>query len=613
MTAIEKAWREYVVYLAQSYIGCKESDGSHKKIVDLYNSHKPLARGYTLKYTDSWCSGFASAIAIKAGLTDIIPTEVGCEKHVQLFKNHPISKWEEDGTKAPEPGDYIFYNWDKSSQPNDGSADHVGIVERVNNNVITTIEGNYSDSVKRRTLIVGAGNIRGYGRPAYWTLKTMPPSYERDTSATSTTALLKRGDRNDAVRALQNNLISLGYSCGSAGADGDFGPGTEAAVRSFQSKNGLTVDGIAGPATLTAIQTALKKASQPTITTSKLKYTNSNPPFVCMQKNSTCYKGTGKMQIKGVLWHSTGANNPWLKRYVQPYEGDSGYNEAIAKLGKNVNKNDWNHITRQAGLNAWVGKMGDGVVGCVQTMPWDYRPWGCGSGPKGSCNDGWIQFEICEDSLTNETYLKQVYEEACQLTAYLCKKYNIDPNGTINFKGVNVPTILCHADSNALGLGSNHGDINHWFPKFGKSMATVRADVAKLMNATSSSTSSNISNSSTTKVQLYRIRKTWTDSKTQMGAYSSLENAKKACDKLGGDYKVFDAEGKVIYTPAKPFTPYIVRVNVEKLNVRAQPNNTSKIVMVLNKGAYTIVEEKNGFGKLKSGAGWIDLAYTTKK
>ena len=257
--------------------------------------------------------------------------------------------------------------------------------------------------------------------------------------------------------------------------------------------------------------------------------------------------------------------------------------------------------------------MGDGVVGCVQTMPWDYRPWGCGSGPKGSCNDGWIQFEICEDGLTNETYLKQVYEEACQLTAYLCKKYNIDPNGTINFKGVNVPTILCHADSNALGLGSNHGDINHWFPKFGKSMATVRADVAKLMNATSSSASSNTSNSSITKVQLYRIRKTWSDSKTQMGAYSSLENAKKACDKLGGDYKVFDAEGKVIYTPAKPFTPYIVRVNVEKLNVRAQPNNTSKIVMVLNKGAYTIVEEKNGFGKLKSGAGWIDLAYTTKK
>lgn len=108
MTAIEKAWREYVVYLAQSYIGCKESDGSHKKIVDLYNSHKPLARGYVLKYTDSWCSGFASAIAIKAGLTDIIPTEVGCEKHVQLFKNHPISKWEENGTKVPEPGDYIF-------------------------------------------------------------------------------------------------------------------------------------------------------------------------------------------------------------------------------------------------------------------------------------------------------------------------------------------------------------------------------------------------------------------------------------------------------------------------------------------------------------------------
>lgn len=616
MTAIEKAWREYVVYLAQSYIGCKESDGSHKKIVDLYNSHKPLARGYTLKYTDSWCSGFASAIAIKAGLTDIIPTEVGCEKHVELFKSHPLSKWEEDGTITPTYGDYIFYNWDSNVQPNDGSADHVGIVERVNGNKITVIEGNYSDSVKRRVLIVGDGNIRGYGIPAYNTLKTMPPEYERDTSAQSTTAILKRGSKGDIVRNLQNNLLSLGYNCGSAGADGDYGPSTEAAVRSFQSKNGLTVDGIAGPATLTAIQNALKKASQPTITNSKMKYSDSNPPFVCMMKNSTCYKQTNKMTIKGVLWHSTGANNPNLKRYVQPYEGDAGYDTIKAKLGNNVNKNDWNHIYKKAGLNAWIGKFADGTIGTVQTMPWDYRPWGCGSGTKGSCNDGWIQFEICEDNLTDSSYLNKVYEEACQLTAYLCKKYNIDPNRTVSLNNVAVPTILCHGDSNALGLGSDHVDINHWFPKFGKSMATVRADVAKLLNTSSSSSSGSTGSgttSSTTKVSLYRLRKSWADSKSQMGAYSSLQNAKNACDKLGSDYKVFDNEGNVVYTPAKPFEPYIVRTTVDKLNVRAKPNSSSKITTVAKKGTYTIVGEENGFGKLKSGAGWIDLAYTVKK
>jgi hypothetical protein len=114
-------------------------------------------------------------------------------------------------------------------------------------------------------------------------------------------------------------------------------------------------------------------------------------------------------------------------------------------------------------------------------MPWDYRPWGCGSGAKGSCNNGWIQFEICEDGLTDANYFNQVYKEACELTAYLCELYGIDPHGTVNMNGVNVPTILCHADSCKLGLGSNHGDVLHWFPKFGKNMELVKNDVAALM------------------------------------------------------------------------------------------------------------------------------------
>ena len=70
----EQELRQSVVRIAQGWLGCKESNGSHKKIIDLYNSHKPLARGYPVKYTDAWCSTFASAVAIKAGLTDIIPT-----------------------------------------------------------------------------------------------------------------------------------------------------------------------------------------------------------------------------------------------------------------------------------------------------------------------------------------------------------------------------------------------------------------------------------------------------------------------------------------------------------------------------------------------------------
>ena len=88
-----------------------------------------------------------------------------------------------------------------------------------------------------------------------------------------------------------------------------------------------------------------------------MKYSKSNPPMKCMMTQSTCYKGTKKMTVKGVLWHSTGANNPTLKRYVQPDDGAPDRAELLSKLGTNANKNDWNHIDTQAGLNAWIGKL----------------------------------------------------------------------------------------------------------------------------------------------------------------------------------------------------------------------------------------------------------------
>ena len=135
-----------------------------------------------------------------------------------------------------------------------------------------------------------------------------------------------------------------------------------------------------------------------------MKYSMVNKPLVCMQTQSTCYKSTQKMDVKGVLWHSTGANNPWLKRYVQPSDNDPDRLKMLEILGVNNNKNDWNHKSVQAGLNCWIGKLADGSVSTVQTMPWDYRPWGCGSGKKGSCNTGWIQFEICEDGLSDPVY-----------------------------------------------------------------------------------------------------------------------------------------------------------------------------------------------------------------
>ena len=217
-----------------------------------------------------------------------------------------------------------------------------------------------------------------------------------------------------------------------------------------------------------------------------MKYNTVDKPLVCMMTNSTCYKGTRKMTGPsgqncpvGILWHSTGANNPALKRYVQPSNNDSNYNNLMKLLGKNQYNNDWNHIYYQAGVNAFIGKLEDGTVTTVQVMPWDYRPWGCGNGSKGSCNNGWIQFEICEDNLSSADYFNKVYNEAIELTAYLCKLYNINPNATVMYNGVKVPSILCHNDSYKLGFGTGHADVMHWFPKYGKSMDTVRVDVAK--------------------------------------------------------------------------------------------------------------------------------------
>jgi hypothetical protein len=277
----------------------------------------------------------------------------------------------------------------------------------------------------------------------------------------------------------------------------------------------------------------------------KMKYSASNKPLVCMQTQSTCYKGTSKMTVKGVLWHSTGANNPNLRRYVQPSDDAADRAQMLKLLGTNTNKNDWNHTSVQAGLNCWIGKLADGTVTTIQTMPWDYRPWGCGSGSKGSCNNGWIQFEICEDGLTDKAYFEKAYKEACELTAYLCEMYDIDPEGTVDYNGVKVPTILCHADSHKLGLGSNHGDVNHWFPKHGKSMATVRKDVAKLMGNKTSVIEPEPEKPSTK--EMYRVRKTWEDVKSQIGAYTNLDNAKVACDKAGAGYEVYNSKGEAVY------------------------------------------------------------------
>lgn len=158
--------RDQVISQAKAWLGKKESDGSHKEIIDVYNSHKPLARGYSVTYTDAWCATFVSAVAIKCGLTDIIPTECGCGQMIALFQK--LGEWIENDAYVPSPGDVIFYDWqDSGSGDNTGWPDHVGIVETVSGSTITVIEGNRINAVGKRTLQVNGKYIRGYGVPKY--------------------------------------------------------------------------------------------------------------------------------------------------------------------------------------------------------------------------------------------------------------------------------------------------------------------------------------------------------------------------------------------------------------------------------------------------------------
>ena len=158
--------RENLVKTAVGYIGKKEATGGHKPIIDIYNAHKPLAGGYKVKYTDEWCATFVSAMAIKCGITNIIPTECSCERMIALFKK--LGAWQENDAYTPKPGDVIFYDWqDSGTGDNTGHSDHVGIVESVNGSVLSIIEGNMSEAVGRRTIKVNGRYIRGYGVPKF--------------------------------------------------------------------------------------------------------------------------------------------------------------------------------------------------------------------------------------------------------------------------------------------------------------------------------------------------------------------------------------------------------------------------------------------------------------
>ena len=159
--------RSAVVSLAQSWVGKKESDGSYKTIIDIYNSFTgAFPRGTKMQYGWAWCAATWSALAIKLGYTDIMPIEISCYYLIEAAKKMGI--WVENDAYVPKPADAILYDWDDSGAgDNTGTPDHIGTVEKVEGSLITVIEGNYSNAVKRRVLEVNGRYIRGYICPKY--------------------------------------------------------------------------------------------------------------------------------------------------------------------------------------------------------------------------------------------------------------------------------------------------------------------------------------------------------------------------------------------------------------------------------------------------------------
>ena len=159
--------RETFVAKMRSYIGATQGDINHRHIVDTYNSHTPLARGYKVKYTDPWCATTVSAAAIECGYTKLIPTECSCTRMIELLKTKGV--WNGDDNYIPKPGDIIFYNWGAKTEVEDvdGLANHVGVVESVSNGKITVIEGNKDKKCARRTIKIGWKYIHSYGVPMF--------------------------------------------------------------------------------------------------------------------------------------------------------------------------------------------------------------------------------------------------------------------------------------------------------------------------------------------------------------------------------------------------------------------------------------------------------------
>ena len=346
-----------------------------------------------------------------------------------------------------------------------------------------------------------------------------------------------------------------------------------------------------------------------------------------------CYIAAQKMIPQGIVVHSTGANNPDLKRYV----------DAVDEVGVNRYGNHWNTATpggRKVCVHAFIGYDKSGQVRVAEILPLDICCWGVGKGKKGSynTNPAYIQFEICEDGLKDKTYYQKAFSVAAKYCAELCRTHNIS-----------IDKIVGHCEAYRMGYGSNHSDPEHWMKKFGETMDDFRKQVSEILKTKEvkkeNKEETATQNTFIEKGDLVSIafNATYYNGKP-IPSWVKNHNWYVATEPVG-DRVVIDKNEKGTNSICSPINknfltvvkksnatvstnvtqkensnncPYRVKITADCLYIRkGAGTNTVAVGSITDKGVYTIVEEKTGvgatkWGKLKSGAGWISLDYVRK-
>lgn len=330
--------------------------------------------------------------------------------------------------------------------------------------------------------------------------------------------------------------------------------------------------------------------------------------------NNLCFKNGQKMVPQGIVVHSTGANNPELRRYVNAPE----------KVGKNQYDNHWDRAMpegRKVCVHAFIGYDKNRQIKVAEILPLDICCWGVGRGSKGSYNykPSYIQFEICEDNRENKTYYEEVFAVAAEYCAYLCEEFDIPIN-----------KIISHREAYIQGYGSNHGDPDYWMKNFGEDMDSFRKRVQKIISKENEinvfcdgdlvSIKSNARYYNGKTVPEWVKKERWyirgTPIKDRVVIDLNEDRTNSICSPISSEF-LSKVQSKEKTTDTHQI-PYLVKVTATALNIRENAGTNYKITgRITDKGVYTIIDEKQGrgasmWGKLKSGIGWISLDYTKR-